>query len=81
MLSSALMVRIELMIGSRISGMTDAATVSAVMSELAAKRWRGQVPTRLARQLLPRLDELPEVERRQLLDALTEHPEQEQASA
>jgi hypothetical protein len=55
--------------------MSDAATndaaVSAVMRELAARRWRGQVPTRLARQLTPRVDELPEVERRALLDALT----------
>ena len=50
--------------------MSDAATVSAVMSELAARRWRGQVPIRLARELVPRVDELPEVERRQLLDAL-----------
>jgi hypothetical protein len=45
--------------------------VSAVMSELAARRWRGQVPARLARELVPRVDELPEIERRQLLDALT----------
>jgi hypothetical protein len=50
--------------------MTDAASVSAVMRELAARRWRGQVPIRLARELVPRVDELPEVERRQLLDAL-----------
>jgi hypothetical protein len=53
--------------------MNDAATVSAVMSELAARRWRGQVPARLARELVPRVDELPDVERQQLLDALTEH--------
>jgi hypothetical protein len=51
--------------------MSDAATVSAVMREIAARRWRGVVPTRLARELLPRVDELPPVERRQLLDALT----------
>jgi hypothetical protein len=51
--------------------MSDAATVSAVMRELAARRWRGQVPTRLARELLPRVDELPPVERRALLTALT----------
>jgi hypothetical protein len=56
--------------------MSDAATVSAVMRELAARRWRGQVPARLARELVPRVDELPDVERRQLLDALTEHPGQ-----
>jgi hypothetical protein len=47
--------------------------VSAVMRELAARRWRGQVPARLARELVPRVDELPEIERRQLLDALTQH--------
>jgi hypothetical protein len=51
--------------------MTDAATVSAVMREMAARRWRGHVPARLARELVPRLNELPEVERRALLDALT----------
>ena len=50
--------------------MSDAATVSAVLRELAARRWRGQVPIRLARELVPRVDELPEIERRQLLDAL-----------
>jgi hypothetical protein len=57
--------------------MNDAATVSAVMRELAAKRWRGQVPARLARELVPRLDELPEVERRALAAALAEHAELE----
>jgi hypothetical protein len=56
--------------------MSDAAVTSAVMREMAARRWRGQVPARLARQLLPRLDELPPIERRQLLAAL-EHAEQE----
>jgi hypothetical protein len=53
--------------------MSDAAQVSAVMRDLAARRWRGQVPIRLARELVPRVDELPEIERRALLDALTEH--------
>jgi hypothetical protein len=48
------------------------------MRELAARRWRGQVPARLARQLVPRVDELPAIERRQLLDALTQHAEQEE---
>ena len=57
--------------------MSDAATVSAVMRELAARRWHGVVPTRLARELLPRVDELPVIERRQLLDALTRHTGQE----
>ena len=52
--------------------MDDAAQVSAVMRSLAARRWRGQVPARLARELVPRVAELPEVERRQLLDALSE---------
>jgi hypothetical protein len=55
--------------------MNDPAITSAVMRELAARRWRGRVPTRLARELVPRVDELPEIERRQLLDALTEHAE------
>jgi hypothetical protein len=58
--------------------MTDAATVSRVMSELAARRWRGQVPIRLARELVPRVDELPEIERRALIDALTKRVEGEQ---
>jgi hypothetical protein len=58
--------------------MTDAATVSRVMSELAARRWRGQVPIRLARELVPRVDELPEIERRALIDALTRRVEGEQ---
>jgi hypothetical protein len=53
--------------------MNDAATVSAVMREMSARRWRGQVPARLARELMPRVDELPEIERRALLDALTQH--------
>jgi hypothetical protein len=53
--------------------MSDAATVSAVMCELAARRWGSQVPTRLARELVPRLDELPEIERRALAAALAEH--------
>jgi hypothetical protein len=50
--------------------MADAATISAVMSQLAQRRWRGQVPTRLARELIGRVDELPPMERRALLDAL-----------
>jgi hypothetical protein len=58
--------------------MNDAA-VSAVMRSLSARRWRGQVPARLARELVPRVDELPEVERRQLLDALTRGAEGEQS--
>jgi hypothetical protein len=48
------------------------------MRDMAARRWRSQVPTRLARELVPRVDELPEIERRQLLDALTQHTRQEQ---
>jgi hypothetical protein len=58
--------------------MIDAATRSAVMAELARRRWRGQVPARLARELLPRVDELPAIERRALAAALAEHAELEQ---
>jgi hypothetical protein len=56
--------------------MDDAASaeqVSVVMRSLSARRWRGQVPARLARELVPRVAELPEIERRALLDALTQH--------
>jgi hypothetical protein len=53
--------------------MNDPAITSAVMRELAARRWRGVVPTRLARELVSRVDELPEIERRQLITALTQH--------
>jgi hypothetical protein len=55
--------------------MSDAAITSAVMRELASRRWRGQVATRAARTVAERVDELPEVERRQLLDALAEPAE------
>jgi hypothetical protein len=75
MLSFGLMVGVRLTIAGRIAGMTDPATISAVMREMAGRRWRGQVPTRLARELVPRVDELPEVERRALLDALTRRAE------
>jgi hypothetical protein len=44
--------------------------VSAVMRELAARRWRGRVPTRLARELAERVDELPDPERVRLLNVL-----------
>jgi len=47
------------------------------MREMAARRWRGQVPTRLARQLVARVDELPEIELWQPLDALTRRAEVE----
>jgi hypothetical protein len=57
--------------------MSDPVLVSAVMRELAVRRWRGQVPTRLARELVPRVDELPEIERRQLINALTKHTGQD----
>jgi hypothetical protein len=40
------------------------------MRELAARRWGAQVPTRLAHELLERVDELPEPERVQLRAAL-----------
>jgi hypothetical protein len=45
--------------------------VKLTRSLMSARRWRGQVPARLARELVPRVDELPPTERRQLLDALT----------
>jgi hypothetical protein len=57
--------------------MPDAAVTSAVMRALAARRWRGRVSTRLARELAERVDELPEVERRSLLAALTQHSNRE----
>jgi hypothetical protein len=60
-----------------LCGMSDPVLVSAVMRELAVRRWRGQVPTRLARELVPRVDELPEIERRQLINALTKHTGQD----
>jgi hypothetical protein len=56
--------------------MSDAASpdvVSAVMAELASRRWRGQVATRYARVLAERLDELPPTERRALAAALNEY--------
>lgn len=41
--------------------------------------WVGHTfPARLARELVPRVDELPEIERRQLLDGLTRRAEDEQ---
>lgn len=52
---------------------------SAVMREMAARRWRGVVPTRLVRELLPRLDELGPVERRALIAALTQSTEDGQS--
>jgi hypothetical protein len=55
--------------------MSNDAQLSAVMRSLAERRWHGTVPRRLARELLPRLDELPEIERRALISALTEHTE------
>jgi hypothetical protein len=55
--------------------MSDAAVTSAVMSELAARRWRGQVAIRCARELAERVDELPPTEHRRLLDALTRRAE------
>jgi hypothetical protein len=52
--------------------MNDPAITSAVMRKLAARRWGGQVPARLARELMGRVDELPEIERRALIAALTQ---------
>jgi hypothetical protein len=55
--------------------MSDPVLVSAVMRSLAVRRWHGVRPSRLARELVPRVDELPEIERRQLIDALTRRAE------
>src|SRR5215207_7219277 len=49
--------------------MTDTAASEAARA-LVAQRWGGQRPARLARELLPRLDELPADERSRLLAAL-----------
>jgi len=49
--------------------MTDTAASEAARL-LVAQRWRGQRPVRLARELMPRVDELPAAERSRLLDAL-----------
>jgi len=38
---------------------------------LAQQRWGASKPVRMAHELLGRLDELPEVERRALLNALS----------
>jgi hypothetical protein len=53
--------------------MKDPAITSAVMRELAGRRWRGQVAIRCARELAERVSELPESERHRLIAALTEH--------
>jgi hypothetical protein len=58
--------------------MNDPAITSAVMRELASRRWRGQVATRAARTVAERVDELPDSERAQLIARLTEHTEREQ---
>ena len=52
---------------------------SRAARELAARRWGAQRPVKLARELVLRAAELPEVERRQLLDALTENRGRESA--
>ena len=46
--------------------------VSGAARQMAAQRWGASKPARLARELVPRVDELPEIERRALLRALTE---------
>lgn len=56
----------------------DTQQVSGAARLLVAQRWGASKPSRLARELLPRVAELPEVERRSLLAALTEHTNQEQ---
>jgi hypothetical protein len=45
--------------------------VSGAVRQMAAQRWGASRPVRLARELVLRAAELPEIERRQLLDALT----------
>ena len=45
---------------------------------VGVRRWRGQVPTRLARELALRAAELPDPGRVRLLDALTRHTNREQ---
>ena len=61
-----------------MSDAADDAAVSAVMRDLAARRWRGHVSSRLARELRSRVGELPEAERQRLLAALTRGAEGEQ---
>jgi hypothetical protein len=56
--------------------MTDA-ELSAAMKQLAERRWRGQVSSRLARELMGRVDELPPIEKRALMDALNRPAGQE----
>jgi hypothetical protein len=52
--------------------------VSVAARLMVARRWGSQRPVKLARELVPRVDELPEIERRQLIAALTEHTNGEQ---
>jgi hypothetical protein len=59
--------------------MDDKQAASAAARELVARRWGSQRPVRLARELVLRASELPEVERRQLLDALSESRGRESA--
>jgi hypothetical protein len=59
--------------------MNDPAITSAVMRELASRRWRGQVATRAARTVAERVDELPDGERRRLLAALDGQAERVQS--
>jgi hypothetical protein len=51
--------------------MDDTQQVSGAARLLVAHRWGSQKPSRLARELVERVDELPPVERRALLAALT----------
>jgi hypothetical protein len=59
--------------------MNDPAITSAVMRELAARRWRGQVATRAARTVAERVDELPDSERAQLIARLTDYTNRERS--
>jgi len=55
--------------------MDDTQQVSGAARLLVAHRWGSQKPSRLARELVPRLDELPELEARELLSALARRVE------
>jgi hypothetical protein len=50
--------------------MGDHATVSTAARQLSHSRWGAQRPLKLARELLPRLAELPAAERQKLRQAL-----------
>jgi hypothetical protein len=59
--------------------MIDTQTSSAARL-LAVQRWGASKPSRLARELAERADELPEIERRNLIAALTGHTGRERST-